>query len=371
MPPKPKYAVIADVLRKRITRGSYQGGVLPGAPKLAAEIGVSYLTMRQAMRMLVDEGMVRRGSNGRLEVAEGAKEGSGRFRITFVMSGPESPFSIWQNAIEQAADHYDCQIRRVVCSHPDDSRLYEALADDFDLAFVESPFCRNPLVVEKLKKIKDRVVTFFEDLTEHGIRCFEGPHPSSIRLLVEHLYNLGHRRIDCFFASELRIRQLQITHWRKSLQEFGCTGRLQTLLINDPYALDNSYQTAKTLLKTGRFDASAAFFLTTSDAIQVMRALYEHGIKVPGDVSVAGFGERMLATMSVPSITAICPEDPHLTALEILEHFMGVAPQPDKFMFRTRGAENILPGESTGPAPAPARLASTKADMALAGAVME
>ena len=64
----PKYVQIAEVLRRRIVHGDYLSGALPGAPKLMQEFETSYMTTRQAMRKLVDDGVVVQGSNGRLEV---------------------------------------------------------------------------------------------------------------------------------------------------------------------------------------------------------------------------------------------------------------------------------------------------------------
>ena len=54
----PKYVQIAEVLQRRIAHGDYLSGALPGAPKLMQEFGISYMTTRQAMQKLIDDGTV-------------------------------------------------------------------------------------------------------------------------------------------------------------------------------------------------------------------------------------------------------------------------------------------------------------------------
>jgi GntR family transcriptional regulator len=55
----PKYARIADSIRQRIARGTWQRDTkLPTNDALAAEFGVSRVTVRQAVEILVREGLV-------------------------------------------------------------------------------------------------------------------------------------------------------------------------------------------------------------------------------------------------------------------------------------------------------------------------
>lgn len=61
----PKYGVVANALRQRIARGRWPAGArLPTLHALAEEFGVARLTARQAVQLLVDEGLLvaRQGS---------------------------------------------------------------------------------------------------------------------------------------------------------------------------------------------------------------------------------------------------------------------------------------------------------------------
>lgn len=56
----PKYAQIADIFRQRIARGIWARGLrLPANESLAAEFGVSRVTIRQAVDLLVRDGIMR------------------------------------------------------------------------------------------------------------------------------------------------------------------------------------------------------------------------------------------------------------------------------------------------------------------------
>jgi len=55
----PKYAQIADIFRQRIARGVWtQGFRLPANEELAAEFGVSRVTIRQAVELLARDGVI-------------------------------------------------------------------------------------------------------------------------------------------------------------------------------------------------------------------------------------------------------------------------------------------------------------------------
>ena len=103
----PKYVQIAEVLQRRIAHGDYLSGALPGAPKLMQEFGISYMTTRQAMQKLIDDGTVIRAANGRLEVP-GAPGESPKLRVAYLHHSAISLADKWRNAISGAARKYGC-----------------------------------------------------------------------------------------------------------------------------------------------------------------------------------------------------------------------------------------------------------------------
>ena len=74
---------IAELLSERIRNADYSVTRLPGARKLATELGVSYLTALHALNQLYDQGVIRRQSNGRFAVAQPSREEK-RLNIAFL-----------------------------------------------------------------------------------------------------------------------------------------------------------------------------------------------------------------------------------------------------------------------------------------------
>jgi DNA-binding GntR family transcriptional regulator len=57
--PKPKYVQVADKIRDKIRNGEYRvNDPLPSTRELIAEHGVSYGTLREALRDLKAEGLI-------------------------------------------------------------------------------------------------------------------------------------------------------------------------------------------------------------------------------------------------------------------------------------------------------------------------
>lgn len=57
--PELVYVQVADWIRARIAQGELQpGDKLPAERDLAAEVGVAYMTVRRAMKLLRDQGII-------------------------------------------------------------------------------------------------------------------------------------------------------------------------------------------------------------------------------------------------------------------------------------------------------------------------
>ncbi|WP_254885536.1 winged helix-turn-helix domain-containing protein [Streptomyces sp. NA02950] len=78
--PRPKPVKVADAMRGRIESGSYPDGKLPTVKEMAQEFGYATQTVRDGMRILMDEGLVVSAGNrgyfvagGKSELSEGSR----------------------------------------------------------------------------------------------------------------------------------------------------------------------------------------------------------------------------------------------------------------------------------------------------------
>jgi DNA-binding LacI/PurR family transcriptional regulator len=143
-------------------------------------------------------------------------------------------------------------------------------------------------------------------------------HEKAAFLALEHLKNLGHRRIAFIkgqaFSSDTAIRWRAIRTAAKRLN-LPIGPDLVTQLEGDSPSPDLGYQLTKRLLtqaltQTANADANAAAFtalfaFNDISAIGAIRALRESGRRVPDDVSVVGFDDIQAAAYQNPALTTV------------------------------------------------------------------
>jgi len=132
-------------------------------------------------------------------------------------------------------------------------------------------------------------------------------HRRAASLALHHLAQLGHRRIAFIkgqsFSSDSEIRWNSIRH---AARELGITidPELVTQLEADSPSPELGYDVTRRLLaKKDEFTALFAF--NDVSAIGAIRALLDHGLIVPQDVSVVGFDDIQNAAFQNPRLTTV------------------------------------------------------------------
>jgi LacI family transcriptional regulator len=132
-------------------------------------------------------------------------------------------------------------------------------------------------------------------------------HRRAASLAIEHLMQLGHRRIAFFkgqpFTSDTEPRWASI---REAARKQGLTiyPELVTQLQADSPSPELGYDVTKALLATQK-QFTALFAFNDISAIGAMRALLDSGLRVPSDVSVIGFDDIQNAAYQNPRLTTI------------------------------------------------------------------
>ncbi|MGW6195510.1 LacI family DNA-binding transcriptional regulator [Kribbella sp. NPDC055110] len=121
------------------------------------------------------------------------------------------------------------------------------------------------------------------------------------RLATEHLLGLGHKTVwhlggpPSSFAAAQRRRS-----WEQTLRDHGCD--VPPLLIGD-WSSAAGYDAGCRLAVDE--SVTAVFAANDQMALGVLRALHEHGRKVPDDVSVVGFDDMEEAAQFWPPLTTV------------------------------------------------------------------
>lgn len=132
-------------------------------------------------------------------------------------------------------------------------------------------------------------------------------HALSAQLALEHLYQLGHRKIAFMQGHEHTSDSLY--RWEATMaaaRDLGIQIRpeLTLKLESDSCSPSIGYGPVKRLMARTR-DFTALFSFNDTAAMGAIRALKECGLDVPGDVSVVGFDDVIGAAFHVPSLTTI------------------------------------------------------------------
>lgn len=309
-----KSRTIAGILEERIQRGDYVLRGLQSDRSIADEFGVSRLTAYQALRQLVEKGIVRRKDNGRLELPGAEGVPSETRQIAFLAPSFPSPFlQRLRVATEQMAQAQGCSFRPVDYLHWTDQVVYETLAA-FDGVLLCSPGGAIPeLVMQRISAGRAGVLSLNIDLSSHGIpSLLVDPH-EGVQTLCDHLAGLGHRTVDCLQvhspSTNLSLRLQQWSVWKAA---HGVAGELHDHDV-PPYGnpMLEGYRVVSGLLAAGRLRASAVFCTTELTTLGACRAMVEAGLTPGREISICTFGGDGFCRFANPAVT--CLEHPDLS----------------------------------------------------------
>lgn len=117
-------------------------------------------------------------------------------------------------------------------------------------------------------------------------------------MAVTHLLNLGHRDIALIGdlpgeALQFNVPGFRRAGYRQALDDAGVPVRLDYDVAGN-FSVDGGHEAMVRLLATPR-PPTAVFAMSDEMAIGAIRAVRDHGLRVPEDVSVVGFDDHELA----------------------------------------------------------------------------
>ena len=156
-------------------------------------------------------------------------------------------------------------------------------------------------------------------------------------LVVNYLMKHGHNRLGLLpcepFSGEVNIRYNSFLAYA---QLFGCAVEVIPCRTNSwDYAVEKAYDAMMRYLdrRNGKLDFTALFVISDDSCKGVLRALNEHEIRVPEDLSVIGYGySRDPCYMNPPVTTVACsPEASAKSLAEAIDDYF-IHPDPEKII---------------------------------------
>lgn len=147
-------------------------------------------------------------------------------------------------------------------------------------------------------------VIFYRDSSDMDVDRFMIDNHQAGYLATEHLIQLGHEHIACIQpASATTPSALRVTGFRRALEVHGLSCD-EALMPRGDNLISGGQRIGAQLLASGR-KFTAVYAGNDAMAIGCIRALRDHGVRVPDDVSVIGTDDIMLASVFEPSLSTI------------------------------------------------------------------
>ena len=188
-----------------------------------------------------------------------------------------------------------------------------------------------------------------------GCSGIASDHRSGVKLGIDYLLKLGHRRIGFISGPEGSIpANDRLKGYLDAMKQAGDGGRLAEppLIAEAGFDYESGRSAGNYLLARARHERPTAIFASSDQqAIGCMRAAYDLGIPIPAALSIVGFDGIPLSNMTIPRLTTVKQpiqkiaaaavavllnerpvpdvDDPVLFACELAEGETTAAPQPD------------------------------------------
>lgn len=316
-----KYMTLLNELHTDIRMGVYrQTGRLPTEMQLAKMYGVSRQTVRRALGILAEEGLIerRQGSGSRLLDAPAIWAGNNVAVIATFMDDYIFPTLLHhiQGVMEQHnfstlvyATQNKLNREREILQTIIDNPVRGVLVEGVKSA-LPNP---NLDLYRQLERMGIPVVFFHSSYPELGAVCISDDNEGGAYQAVEHLIQKGHSKIGGIFKSDDRQGLQRCLGLFTAMREHGL-----------PYPEENilwfTTEQRAAMMDTGRSccisrflqhegkDCTAIVCYNDEIAHGLMQVLEQQGLRSPEDVAVCSFDNTYYSDMGTTPITSLSHE---------------------------------------------------------------
>lgn len=164
---------------------------------------------------------------------------------------------------------------------------------------------QSPATYERIRGLLDQVPMVFvsENLRDQPQSYVSVDNSRGTYLGTEYLYSLGHRKILYFGRRDSTTHQLRAEGYLQACRKFGIEPRFSNSSFPRS-SIENGYHLARELFSRP-VDYTAIFASTDSNALGIMKAADEIGIRIPEDISLIGFDDIPSAALPRIDLTTI------------------------------------------------------------------
>lgn len=319
---EPKYQTVAESLRRDIATGMYgDGDALPTEAELKDQFGVSRQTVRQAISLLENDGLVLRRRGSGTYVNHGARKHGGVLTVGVITTYiTDYIFPSIVRGVESALSAESCIMSL--------SATYNRTDHERSLLqrILETPL--DGLIVEGTKTALPNPNTgLYEKLWERNIPVvfINGYYPqlpkavyvvtddlAGGRMAAAYLAERGFQRIGGIFKSDDMQGHLRYQGYCEELQSRKLPVRDENVCW---FATENKRrflrdETGAEFIRSLHSGMDAVVCYNDEIALALMEVLAEQQLSVPGDVSLVSFDNSAYSAVCHPKLTTLAhPKD--------------------------------------------------------------
>lgn len=290
---------------------------------LAAELGVSELTIRRDVNILADEGLVSRVHGGATlpspldRSASLTRNQANRYSIGMVV--PSLDY-YWPQVISGARAEAEEQQARIVVrgssyDAADNRRQVQALLDTQNIdGLIVAPDMTGEAGHELLRWLNGLPIPVIlaerrspTEIPAHRLEWVATDHAFGAGMATRHLWQEGHRRIGCLTDSSSPTSSHVVRGWRQAIAalRIPAEGSLSEDSANVP-AGERAAHFDRVLDLCRETGTTAMLVHSDTQAVAFVQHCVDRGVDVPGSMAVVGYDDEV-AYLAEPAISAVRP----------------------------------------------------------------
>lgn len=302
---------LQKLLRERITNGEIQPqSLFPSQNELAAAYQVSHITVREAVGVLVHEGLLTRIQGKGTFVAEHLPVKKISLGLVLSPSAdvsyPATAYAI--RSITEECNKNNVDVRLFI--YPDTSissgqGMLNSLIESGDISGLLFHSLPSPADIEFLNKRSIPFLIISYDAPGKNVASVSADIAQSVDLAINHLASLGHRRIALSAGKDRHeiLFKIFIEEYKSAMQKNSLAYDKDLVSVTE-WGVESGKKEAERILRLPD-PPTAAFCTEDLMALGFMRKSIEMGKMVPSDISVVGFSNRFPVEMYPVPLTTI------------------------------------------------------------------
>lgn len=340
---RPKYYMVMERLKQDMRKGVIQAGdKIPSENELSEKFGVSRHTIRKALSILENEGLLE-ASHGKGTFCTKRERAGGSSHNIAVVTTYISDY-IFPRLI-QGIDHvltehgYSIILKNTGNSQTNEAKaLEDVMTKNIDGLIIEPSkseiYCGHMYQYEALERLhipyvfiqgtyprmQDKPAVIMDDV-------------GGARMLTRHLISLGHRRIAGIFKIDDAQGMARHKGYSKALTEAGIAydPDLVILFHTEDRETKPAAMVARFVEQGVKMDGIVCY--NDQTAFEVIHVLNGKGIRVPEDISITGYDNSLISESGPVKLTTIShPKEKlgEMAAELLLEKIAGVEDKDSK-----------------------------------------